>query len=60
MHDFTINTPEEMKHLILIGTDGVMTDYLQPPEQVYGEYRAKKKGNRISATCSFREKQRDM
>jgi len=44
VHDFTINTPEEMKHLILLGADGIMTDYPHLLKQVYGEYRAEQKG----------------
>lgn len=43
MHDFTINAPEEMKRLILLGADGIMTDYPHLLKQVYGEYRAERK-----------------
>ena len=35
---WTINDPEEMRHLIKIGADGIMTDYPHLLAQVYAEY----------------------
>lgn len=35
VHYWTINDPEEMKHLIDIGADGIMTDYPHRLQEVY-------------------------
>lgn len=35
VHYWTINDPEEMKHLIEIGADGIMTDYPHRLKEVY-------------------------
>lgn len=40
VHYWTINDPEEMKYLISIGADGIMTDYPHLLKQVYEEYNA--------------------
>ena len=40
VHYWTINDPEEMKHLISIGADGIMTDYPHLLQEVYEEYKA--------------------
>ena len=39
VHYWTINDPEEMKHLIDIGADGIMTDYPHRLQEVYDTYR---------------------
>ncbi|MBO5306283.1 MAG: glycerophosphodiester phosphodiesterase [Clostridia bacterium] len=41
VHYWTINDPEEMKHLIDIGADGIMTDYPHLLKEVYEQYGAK-------------------
>ena len=38
VHYWTINDPEEMKHLIDIGADGIMTDYPHRLQDVYDTY----------------------
>ena len=38
VHYWTVNDPEEMRHLIEIGADGIMTDYPHLLQQVYEEY----------------------
>lgn len=40
VHYWTINDPEEMRHLIEIGADGIMTDYPHRLQQVYAEHVA--------------------
>lgn len=35
VHYWTINDPEEMRHLIDIGADGIMTDYPHRLQEVY-------------------------
>lgn len=42
VHYWTINDVEDMKHLIDIGADGIMTDYPHRLKQVYEEYGAAK------------------
>ena len=37
VHYWTINDPEEMRHLISIGADGIMTDYPHRLAEVYAE-----------------------
>ena len=39
VHYWTINDPEEMRHLIDIGADGIMTDYPHRLQEVYDSYR---------------------
>ena len=38
VHYWTINDPEEMKYLIEIGADGIMTDYPHLLQEVYAAY----------------------
>ena len=38
VHYWTINDPEEMRHLIEIGADGIMTDYPHRLKEVYESY----------------------
>ena len=38
VHYWTINDPEEMRMLIGIGADGIMTDYPHRLAEVYAEY----------------------
>ncbi len=38
VHYWTINDPDEMRHLIGIGADGIMTDYPHRLAEVYKEY----------------------
>lgn len=38
IHYWTINDPEEMRHLIEIGADGIMTDYPHLLQEVYESY----------------------
>ena len=38
VHYWTINDPDEMRHLINIGADGIMTDYPHRLAEVYAEY----------------------
>lgn len=38
VHYWTINDPEEMRQLIDIGADGIMTDYPHLLQEVYAEY----------------------
>ncbi len=38
VHYWTINEPEEMRHLIEIGADGIMTDYPHLLQSVYDQY----------------------
>lgn len=38
VHYWTINDPEEMRYLISIGVDGIMTDYPHLLQEVYDEY----------------------
>ena len=38
VHYWTINDPEEMKHLIEIGADGIMTDYPHRLKEVYDNW----------------------
>ncbi len=40
VHYWTINDPEEMRELIEIGADGIMTDYPHLLKEVYAEYEA--------------------
>lgn len=40
VHYWTINDVEEMKHLIEIGADGIMTDYPHRLQEVYQSYSA--------------------
>ncbi|MBE6937488.1 MAG: glycerophosphodiester phosphodiesterase [Ruminococcaceae bacterium] len=40
VHYWTVNDPEEMRELIAIGADGIMTDYPHRLAEVYGEYTA--------------------
>ncbi len=42
VHYWTINDPEEMKYLIEIGADGIMTDYPHRLKDVYDAYKAEK------------------
>ena len=39
IHYWTINDPEEMRHLIDIGADGIMTDYPHRLQEVYDTYQ---------------------
>ncbi len=39
VHYWTINDPDEMRYLIEIGADGIMTDYPHRLKAVYDEYR---------------------
>ena len=39
VHCWTINEPEEMRELIAIGADGIMTDYPHRLAEVYAEYQ---------------------
>ena len=39
VHYWTINDPEEMRHLIDIGADGIMTDYPHRLQEVYDSYQ---------------------
>lgn len=39
VHYWTINDKEEMKHLISIGADGIMTDYPHRLKEVYDSYK---------------------
>ena len=39
IHYWTINDPEEMRHLIDIGADGIMTDYPHRLQEVYDSYQ---------------------
>ena len=39
VHYWTINDPEEMRELIAIGADGIMTDYPHRLAEVYAEYQ---------------------
>ncbi|MBE6781258.1 MAG: glycerophosphodiester phosphodiesterase [Ruminococcaceae bacterium] len=39
VHFWTINDPKEMKHLISIGADGIMTDYPHRLKEVYEAYK---------------------
>jgi len=41
VHYWTINDPEEMRHLIDIGADGIMTDYPHRLQEVYESYQGK-------------------
>ncbi len=41
VHYWTINDIEDMKHLIDIGADGIMTDYPNRLKEVYEEYKNK-------------------
>jgi glycerophosphoryl diester phosphodiesterase len=38
VHYWTINDVEDMKHLIDIGADGIMTDYPHRLKEVYDTY----------------------
>lgn len=38
VHYWTINDPEEMRYLIGIGADGIMTDYPHLLKEVYDSY----------------------
>ena len=38
VHYWTINDIEDMRYLISIGADGIMTDYPHLLQQVYNEY----------------------
>ena len=38
VHFWTVNDPEEMRYLIELGVDGIMTDYPHLLEEVYSEY----------------------
>ena len=38
VHYWTINDPEEMRHLIDIGADGIMSDYPHRLQAVYDTY----------------------
>ncbi|MBR4940886.1 MAG: hypothetical protein IKZ19_02695, partial [Clostridia bacterium] len=38
VHYWTVNHPAEMRHLIDIGADGIMTDYPHLLAEVYAEY----------------------
>ncbi len=40
VHYWTINEKEEMRHLVEIGADGIMTDYPHRLKEVYAEYQA--------------------
>ncbi len=40
VHYWTINDPDEMRQLIDIGADGIMTDYPHRLAEVYAEYQA--------------------
>ena len=40
VHYWTINEKEDMRHLIKIGADGIMTDYPHRLAEVYAEYTA--------------------
>ncbi|MBR7142014.1 MAG: glycerophosphodiester phosphodiesterase [Clostridia bacterium] len=40
VHFWTINDPEDMKHLIRIGADGIMTDYPHRLQEVFDAYTA--------------------
>jgi glycerophosphoryl diester phosphodiesterase len=40
VHYWTINEKDEMRHLIKIGADGIMTDYPHRLAEVYAEYSA--------------------
>ncbi len=40
-HYWTINDPDEMRQLIEVGADGIMTDYPHRLAEVYEEYRGK-------------------
>ena len=42
VHYWTINDPEEMRYLISIGADGIMTDYPHLLKEVYEQYGAQK------------------
>ena len=39
IHYWTINEPEDMRYLIDIGADGIMTDFPHRLQEVYAEYR---------------------
>lgn len=39
VHYWTINDPEDMRHLIEIGADGIMTDYPHRLKEVYDAYK---------------------
>ena len=39
VHYWTINDKDEMRHLVSIGADGIMTDYPHRLQKVYEEYR---------------------
>ena len=41
VHYWTINDPEDMKHLIEIGADGIMTDYPHRLKEVYDNWQSK-------------------
>ena len=41
VHYWTINDPAEMRKLIELGADGIMTDYPHRLAEVYAEYAAK-------------------
>ena len=40
VHYWTVNEKEEMRHLVKIGADGIMTDYPHRLAEVYAEYKA--------------------
>jgi glycerophosphoryl diester phosphodiesterase len=42
VHYWTINDPDEMRYLIEIGADGIMTDYPHLLKEVYEQYGAQK------------------
>ncbi len=42
VHYWTINDPEEMRHLIEIGADGIMTDYPHRLKEVYDQVSAER------------------
>lgn len=39
VHYWTINDPDDMRHLVSIGADGIMTDYPHLLKEVYNEYK---------------------
>jgi len=41
VHYWTINEPDEMRQLIEIGADGIMTDYPHRLKDVYENYNVK-------------------
>jgi len=40
VHYWTVNDRDEMRHLVNIGADGIMTDYPHRLAEVYAEYGA--------------------